>query len=162
VKVVVVSDSVATVKIAGRLVLLGVPPSVLGKLPVVYSREPTLRLMPVYFNQGIDIVQSLATGKHAAERKIQSVVVSAFQGSAKADRSDGSSNGEDPPVSNNKAQYEINLKGLKQLNEFCRKAYPIAGGDEDEVDVSPTSPIHPMLLQLSQFVMNTKTSVKVM
>ena len=143
---------------AGRGVTLALPPQLFQRLPSEYSIEPTVRFVPFYFNQGIDIVQTLAAGKNTAERKLQAVSAFIGKGTEKS-TSDASSN---------RAQYEINEKALFRLNDYCHMLIPVelnnssnAQGPSNDAAVSSPIPIHPSLAALYDIMRYEKDTRKV-
>ena len=116
-----------------------------------------MRFVPIYFNQGIDIVQTLATGKNAAERKLQAVSALIGKGTDKSAND----------ASSNRAQYEINEKALFRLNDYCHLLVPVelppdsgVFGQNDYLRSAPI-PIHPILHALHDIVRYKKDTRKV-
>lgn len=148
----------------GRAISLELPPQLFEQLPYEFLSEPVLRFIPFYFNQGIDIVQSLATGKNSAERKLQSLINATM--SVKASRM-----GNDTvpvSVSSNRVQFDINQVALSRLNDYLHKLLPVELSAEYKLPAAHSDgvlregiPIHPLLNSLDEIVRNTKESVKV-
>lgn len=74
----IMPSTVATpcVSMSCKVISLFVPMNILSSLPAAYSEAAIIRFVPFYLNQGIDLVQSLATGKAQAEQQLHQAFMS--------------------------------------------------------------------------------------
>jgi hypothetical protein len=175
--------SEASVVMTGRVLTLRLPASLLERLPPSLTNA-VIRLVPVYFNQGIDLVQSIASAKTEAEKKLSSALqrVQTLIADQPLIASDFAANS---TVSANQAQYNRNFRcsrseisisltsltqpiccrALQRLNEYYLSALPYANTPDYAEKVTDASGIlvalHPGLISLSQAVSGAKISEKV-
>lgn len=143
-----------TVDMALRKVTLALPRTLIDALPSVYATAPALRLVPIYFNQGIDIVQTLAAGKAEAGKRLQSAL-SHLTSNGAAEETQEASNASE-------RQLEVNLRALRRLNDYLHAARPVEDeGQAAIVDLAGApARLHPLAAHLHELVAGAKLSAK--